>query len=461
MSQKNLSLKKKQHFLHLIEGIPRQKILFCPVDVSKHFHISFFHDFDGNPVVDFFAFSSSQVGFTDFITRLQLALQARAPQLVIIGMEPTNVYYEGLLYNLHLKFANSTSPRVELALVDPAAVNHNRQQNSLRFQKSDFIDTASIGDLLTRGLFHQAHLASPLSIHIKELSRSLNYYRRQQLRLWNQLLTTLDRVFPNLLLDYGLEQPLCKQPNKSKLLDDLLHLCPNPYQLVEFDTDQLIDLFHQHQRQLGPQRALKILEAAQRALLLPQPYQQIHQQTLENQLRTFDFFSQQIAQLDTQLQSLITQTPARHLIGIKGNSQQLTAAFVASLEDWDRYTCVQQIWAAAGLNPTIKQSGGQSSKPRISKDGSLRLRNAIYKMTSSVIWHEPTFGIVCFQRLLQGAQFVPTILHVGRKLTNTALALLKSDRPFQPRFDDYQEAEKKLRQLKEQYLKEKKQTKRS
>lgn len=168
-----------------------------------------------------------------------------------------------------------------------------------------------------------------------------------------------------------------------------------------------------------------------------------------------------MAQLDAQLQSLIAQTPARHLAGIKGNSEQLTAQFLAALEDWERYTCVQQIWAAAGFNPTIKQSGGQVSKPRISKEGSLRLRNAIYKMTSSVVWHEPTFGIICFERLLKGAQFVPTILHVGRKLTNRALALLKSDGPFQARFDDYEEAKNKLRQLKEQYLKEKKQAERS
>jgi hypothetical protein len=79
-------------------------------------------------------------------------------------------------------------------------------------------------------------------------------------------------------------------------------------------------------------------------------------------------------------------------------------------------------------------------------------------MTCSVIWHEPTFGIPCFQRLLDHRPFVPTILHVGRKLTGTALAILKSDRAFRPSIADRSLAKEKLSLLQQQYLKQKKQT---
>jgi hypothetical protein len=68
-----------------------------------------------------------------------------------------------------------------------------------------------------------------------------------------------------------------------------------------------------------------------------------------------------------------------------------------------------------------------------------------------VVWHEPTFGIPCFQRLLQGKPFVPTIIHVGRKLANTALAILKTDQPFHPRCADRPAAQEHLRRLQARY----------
>jgi hypothetical protein len=77
-------------------------------------------------------------------------------------------------------------------------------------------------------------------------------------------------------------------------------------------------------------------------------------------------------------------------------------------------------------------------------------------MTATIVWHEPTFGLPCFERLIRGEAFVPTILHVGRKLVNTWLAILKSDQPFVPRFADYQEAKTKLIKLQQDYLEKKK-----
>lgn len=254
-----------------------------------------------------------------------------------------------------------------------------------------------------------------------------------------------DRVFPNLLLDYHAEKPFAKQPLESKLFDDLLHFCPDPYLILKLSAPDLIALFHQQGRPLGPKKAEKIQQAARRALLLPKTYQDIHLQLFTRELQTFDFLKQQIISLSDQLEQLITQSPARHLLAIAGNSEKLTAELVAALEDWQRYETIQTVWAAAGLVPTQKQSGSTSVKPQLSKNGSVYLRNAIYKLTCSVVWHEPTFGIPCFQRLLSHHPFVPTILHVGRKLTSTALAILKADQPFQPPYALLERGERETR----------------
>jgi transposase len=456
MAQKNLSFKKRQRFLELIGDIPPEKILFCPIDISKHFHIAIFHDINCQPLSDYVEFSASRIGFESLITRLEQMICSISPQLIVIGMEPSNIYYETLLHSLHQRYSSSLSPKFELGLVNPATVKENRKQQSLRFQKNDYIDTAAIGDLLTRGLYNQAHISSPQCIQIKELSRSINDYRQQYLSLFNRMLSTLERVFPNLFIDYEDESPLCKNPLRSTLLDDLLHICPDPYTILELTNKDLIDLFHQQGRPLGQKKALKIAQVAKRALLLPKPYQQIHKQTLTHQLETLDFLKKQIEALSKQIYHLLHLTPVRHLLSIKGNSELLTADFIAALEDWDRYQSVQQVWAAAGLAPTENQSGRHRAHPHVSCDGSVYLRNAIYKMTSSIVWHEPIFGIPCFQRLLNSYPFVPTILHVGRKLTNTALAILKSDTPFQPPLENYSQAKTTLQQLQNLYQQKKK-----
>jgi len=93
--------KKKQHFLQLTPRVPREKRLFCPIDVSKHFHRTRFHDMDCQPLSDFLTLSASRQGVEVVLTRLQAIVQVQQSQLGRIGMEPTDVYYENLRQNLH------------------------------------------------------------------------------------------------------------------------------------------------------------------------------------------------------------------------------------------------------------------------------------------------------------------------------------------------------------------------
>src|SRR3989442_25139 len=120
MSQKSLTFKKKQHFLELKKGIPAEKILFCPIDISKHFHVALLHDINCQPYGDFFYFSASKLGFESLVSKLEERIASLSPQLVFIGMEPTSIYYENLLLSLSLRYKESTSPRFQLCILDPA-----------------------------------------------------------------------------------------------------------------------------------------------------------------------------------------------------------------------------------------------------------------------------------------------------------------------------------------------------
>ena len=129
------------------------------------------------------------------------------------------------------------------------------------------------------------------------------------------------------------------------------------------------------------------------------------------------------------------------------------AHLLAAIEDWNRFPSVRELWATAGFAPSQFHSGTSvHATPKVSKIGCPHLRQAMYLLTTSLVWHEPTFGIPCFQRLLQGQPLVPTIIHIGRKVANTALAILKMDQPFRPRWADPHAAKERLQHLQDRYL---------
>jgi transposase len=95
------TLKKTPHFLQLTPRVPREKRLFCPIDVSKHVHRTLFHDMDCQPLSDVLTFRAARQGLEVLLTRLQAIVPVQPSQLVLMGMEPTDVYDEHLRQNLH------------------------------------------------------------------------------------------------------------------------------------------------------------------------------------------------------------------------------------------------------------------------------------------------------------------------------------------------------------------------
>jgi Transposase IS116/IS110/IS902 family len=289
-------------------------------------------------------------------------------------------------------------------------------------------------------------------LEIKALSRLLKRREVQLSVLWNQLLARVERGFPNLLRDYHEEKPLCQSPITSTLFRNVLHLCPDPYSMLSMTTDDLIALFHHHGHALGPKNAQKIYQAAQRALVPPRPTQEVRLRLFQRELHLIDLYQQEIDDLTSQLAAFVQQTPARHLARMPESSGQWAAHFLAALEDWQRFPSVRELWATAGFAPRRYRAGTSvHTTPKVSTIGCPHLHQAIYLLTTSLVWHEPTFGLPCFQRLLQGQPFVPTMIHIDRKIAHTALAILTTDQPFRARSPDPSAAREQLQRLQAQY----------
>lgn len=121
----------------------------------------------------------------------------------------------------------------------------------------------------------------------------------------------------------------------------------------------------------------------------------------------------------------------KYLDSIPGVTPFLAATILAELQPLDRFKRVEQIIAFAGLDPSIRQTGGKSGiHGKISKRGSRILRLALYLAA---------FG--SFNRVFRplydgykkrGLKHVEILCILSRKILRIAVALLKKRRVFNP-----------------------------
>lgn len=123
----------------------------------------------------------------------------------------------------------------------------------------------------------------------------------------------------------------------------------------------------------------------------------------------------------------------KYLDSIPGVSPFLAAVLLAELTPIDRFERIDQLIAYAGLDPSVKQSGGKAGKNgALSKRGSPILRNALYLASFGSFAHAPMKQV--YERYKSRKLPHTTIMCVlSRKILRIAVSLLKKRRVFDPK----------------------------
>jgi transposase len=125
----------------------------------------------------------------------------------------------------------------------------------------------------------------------------------------------------------------------------------------------------------------------------------------------------------------------KYLDGIPGISPFLAVTILAELLPLERFQRIDQIVAFAGLDPSIKQTGGKPGiHGRLSKRGSRILRHALFLAAlGSYRWTWKPFYDSYRER---GLKHTEALCIISRKILRTAIALLKKRRVFDPKYID-------------------------
>ncbi len=112
-----------------------------------------------------------------------------------------------------------------------------------------------------------------------------------------------------------------------------------------------------------PAKVRKVVVKSQKSVL----------KTLEKELETIESEILALTESDPEL-----KRQTARITSIKGVSWKTAAAVLGEMGDLSLYESGRQLGSFAGLNPKLSQSGTKEKKARISKQGSPRVRRALY-----------------------------------------------------------------------------------
>jgi len=123
------------------------------------------------------------------------------------------------------------------------------------------------------------------------------------------------------------------------------------------------------------------------------------------------------------------------LTTIPGIASHSAAVLLAEIGAIQAYKNAMSFAAHAGLTPVERSSGSSvHGKPRLSRMGNARLRNALYWPAIVAMGHNPLLKEFSERLLSRGKVKMQVIGAVMRKLLHMAFGILKSQKPFDPNF---------------------------
>ena len=463
--------RRAEAFRQLTQGIPYDETIIAPLDVGKNADWAAFHTRDGLLLHEPIEVPTLKDGYERYVRTLDAMVAQHQPQLVILGHEPTGVYHESWARNLMIRYADHlegrANPPFRYYFVNSYQVKLNRTQTTLSFDKTDQIDLGSIGDLLARGLGFPARLPSATDLLIRQEVRALRATQAEQRRVTNRIMATFDQLIPGAFLNprrfarahpnLPTPKPLATRPLERQLVQALISLCPNPYHLLQLGQQGIIDLFHAHGYRCGPKTADKILDVVQRALLPPPDVAPAFANILQREFEHHQFLASQHQKGIDNLECLLPNTAARHLLAIPGTSPYLVARYLTGVGNVDDVLFADQVWAKAGMNPSVYISGDVVIYGKMSKYGDPFFRDTFYLLGYQLGLHCAYFGSTFLDAIDRGKSEVEATIHTAHKVNRVFIHLLQHDEPFDPpNVSDYPAFRRQWEVRLHRYLAEKK-----
>lgn len=380
---------------------------YVGIDVAKYKHTCFIASDSGEIIHDSFDFDNSNSGFTKFKRILDLLDSNHLK----IGFESTGHYSANLrqfLKNHHFSFSPLNAylvKRFSLGL-------------SVRKSKTDKIDAGVIARFL---MTVDAKSNTSISYHVsflKSLSRHDFRLNRYIQKSKVELVNLIDQAFP--------EFPKLFSSIYGKTSLNILRYANSLDSIVQLSQKRFDRLNKLSRGKFTYAKFIKLRSIAKESIGIKADYLWIQIHAI---IKRINFLEEERNMIQDQLAQIhpLLNSPIRTIPGV---SIKLAAAIIGEIGDIYRFTNYRSLIAYAGLDNSVYQSGQSLTYGRISKRGSLYLRTALFKASTSIIRHTKSFYDTYHKKRQEGKHHTLALTVVSRKLLRVVYSLLKNDQSF-------------------------------
>jgi transposase len=177
---------------------------------------------------------------------------------------------------------------------------------------------------------------------------------------------------------------------------------------------------------LASPKATEIVDAARAARRLPAAERAALGRVLAADVVLLSAIEAEILTAEAALGEVLTDTPAGILASLPGVGVVRASNYGAGMGDPSRFPNAAAAYRSAGLVPTLYESAGRArGRQRISREGSVDLRQAIIELGRGLSQHEPDFKAYRQRLLDANKEAAVAAVAVGHRAHRLAFAMLR------------------------------------
>ena len=406
-------------FVEQVRGLDPQQCLLVPVDVGKVTAMALVADLYGEVVVEPFGFDLTEGGVSVLLGAVARAEAEREAVMVRVGIEAAGRYHRTLMACLRRR-------GLEVVELNPGAVAEARSGQGKRRLKSDVRDLAGMVDLLARG---GGRPPQPVDTQMAVQSAWAGHRRRKlkaRTALQNQVIGQIDVVFPGLT---GCFSDLLETKAGRVIVH---HIC-EPSRIRRLGVEGLRRYVAKRGCAMSRPKAAQVLAAAKSALRLDHAEHAAASAVLAADVALLETVGAEVERAVEILGEVLGQTPAGVLTTLPGIGVVRASNYGAALGDLHRFRNPAAAYRFSGLVPTDDESAGRRrTGQRISREGSVELREAIIELGRGLAGHEPDFAAYKANKLADGKKPSVAAVAVGRRAHRLAFAMMRDQTRYHP-----------------------------
>lgn len=391
-------------------------MFYVGIDIGKNNHVSSMMDDVGKILFKAFSFSNTSDGGDAILSKLSSF--SSNPADFEIGMEATGHYWLSVYSFLYDK-------GFYIHVINPIQTDGWRKGIEIRKRKNDTIDSILIADLVRYGSFVETRLSNEDIFSLRTLTRFRSYLVDSISDLKRKVVCVLDQVFPEY---QSIFSNIFGKTSKEILLQ---FSSPSDFESVSADTLAKL-LAELSRKKISTAKANKLKSIASNSFGIS-----FCKDSFTFQLKTLIdqmiFIEKQVKDTEAEISRLMEKLNSP-ITTITGIANVTGATILSEIGDISKFDSPRKLVAFCGIDASVTQSGEYEATHNVmSKRGSPYLRKAIFQAALIAAFKDPVLSAFYQKKRSEGKHHLTCIGAVSRKLCYIIYAVLKNNKPYEPK----------------------------